>query len=531
MNRFYKYFLALAAFLTVLAGICPTAALAASWPEDTYIEAGGGIVMDADSGTILYGKNIHEPFFPASITKILTALIVIENCDLDEMVTFSYDAVHNVEENSSNMAASEGDVLSVEDCLYGLLLASANESANALAEHVAGSREAFADMMNEKAAELGCQDSHFANPSGLNDPNHYTSAYDMALITQAALQNETFVKIDSSLYWKHAPIKQYPDPEDPHNVVYAHHQMLRKNTSVYYPGAFAGKTGYTSLAGNTLVTCAERDGMTLIAVILNGQQVHYRDTKRLLDFGFDNFQTLRVADYDSTYTSIENDMTIAGLTTSDITVLSLDKDCSVTLPKGASLADAQTAITYDLDASAPKNAVAQIQYTYNDHAIGSAYLQLKEAEAIRSSLPSEAAQTEEAAELSGTLMETEEFPLPSPAALPSEIPAESQLSEASETSEENGLLSGIHFPAIPSAVWIALAVVLVLAILIFISVAAKRYYDKKEAQERQRRKARRSQRLKDIGCTQEDFDLILKEKRNSSYTPKRRPKHSPRRRR
>ena len=92
------------------------------------------------------------------------------------MVTFSYDAVHNVEENSSNMAASEGDVLSVEDCLYGLLLASANESANALAEHVAGSREAFVDMMNEKAAQLGCQDSHFANPSGLNDPNHYTSA-------------------------------------------------------------------------------------------------------------------------------------------------------------------------------------------------------------------------------------------------------------------------------------------------------------------------------------------------------------------
>ena len=114
MNRFYKYFLALAVFLTVFTGV-PIVTFAASWPEDTYVEAGGGILMDADSGTILYGKNIHEPFFPASITKILTALIVIENCDLNEMVTFSYDAVHNVEEDSSNMAASEGDVLSVED--------------------------------------------------------------------------------------------------------------------------------------------------------------------------------------------------------------------------------------------------------------------------------------------------------------------------------------------------------------------------------------------------------------------------------
>ena len=530
MNRFYKYFLALAVFLTVFTGV-PIVTFAASWPEDTYVEAGGGILMDADSGTILYGKNIHEPFFPASITKILTALIVIENCDLNEMVTFSYDAVHNVEENSRNMAASEGEVLSVEDCRYGLLLASANESANALAEHVAGSREAFVDMMNEKAAQLGCQDSHFANPSGLNDPNHYTSAYDMALITQAALQNETFVEIDGSLYWKHAPIKQYPDPEDPHNVVYAHHQMLRKNSSVYYPGAFAGKTGYTSLAGNTLVTCAERDGMTLITVILNGQQVHYSDTKRLLDFGFENFQTLKVADYDSTYTSIENDMTIAGLSTSDIAVLSLDKDCSVTLPKEASLSDAQTAITYDLNSTAPENAVAQIQYTYYDHDIGSAYLQLKEAgtssDPLLANTRSMPAPSEAVAELSAGSTDTEEFPLPSPAALPSE----SQVAETSEAAEEGGFLLNIHFPAIPSAVWVGLAVILVLAVLVSVSIIAKKYHDKKEAQERQRRKARRSQRLKDIGCTQEDFDLILKEKRNSSYTPKRSQKHRSRHRR
>ncbi len=544
MKHFYRYFLSLAVFLMVWTGSFSFQASAAvSWPEDTYVEAGSGILMDADSGTILYGKNIHEPFYPASITKILTALIVIENCDLDEMVTFSYDAVHNVEENSSNMAASEGDVLTVRDCLYGLLLASANESANALAEHVAGSREAFADMMNQKAAELGCQDSHFANPSGLNDPNHYTSAYDMALITQAALQNETFVEIDSALYWKHAPIKQYPDPEDPHNVVYAHHQMLKKNSSVYYPGAFGGKTGYTSLAGNTLVTCAQRDGMTLITVILNGQQVHYTDTKRLMDFGFNNFRTLNVADYDSTYTSIENDMTIAGLTTSSISVLSLDPGCSVTLPKDAGISDTETTLNYDLPSTAPENAVAQIQYACGGRAVGSAYLLLKEIEAPVSSalLSAESSGESESSSPEETSLETaaEDFPLPSPA------PVQESVSEGQSAEETPESLSGqdtkgrtsapedgagFRLPKIPAFVWIPLAVVVILAGLSSAAWFLKQRHEQREARERMRRKARREQRLKDIGCSQEDFELLLKEKKSSSYKAKRPPRHGGRRR-
>ena len=123
-----------------------------SWPESTGIQADGGILMDADSGADIYEKNADQAYYPASITKILTALVVIENCDLDDMVTFSYNAVYNVEAGSSNMGALDGDQLSVRDCLYGMMLASANEAANALAEHCAGSIEAFAEMMNEKAA-------------------------------------------------------------------------------------------------------------------------------------------------------------------------------------------------------------------------------------------------------------------------------------------------------------------------------------------------------------------------------------------
>ena len=175
--------------LCLILGLTPRTVLAASpWPSNVSIEADGGILMDADTGTILYGKNENQAYYPASITKILTALIVLEKCDLDEMVTFSHDDVYNVEAGSSTAGIDEGDVLTVRDCLYALLLASANESANALACHVSGSREAFAELMNEKAASLGCTGSHFANPSGLNDENHYTTAHDMALIARQLLK-------------------------------------------------------------------------------------------------------------------------------------------------------------------------------------------------------------------------------------------------------------------------------------------------------------------------------------------------------
>ena len=242
-------------------GIFTTNTYAApDWPSDVSIEAEGGIVMDADTGTILYSKNAHIPYFPASITKILTALIVIENCDLNETVTFSHNAVYNVESNSSSAGLDVGDTLSVRDCLYAMLSKSANEVANALAEHVAGTTEDFAVLMNQKAASLGCQDSNFANPSGLNNPDHYTSVYDMALIGQAALKNETFVDIDSTLYYDLPVTKRNPDGAR----IYPGHKMIKKNSAEYYSGAFGGKTGYTSLAGNTLVTLAKRDGICLL---------------------------------------------------------------------------------------------------------------------------------------------------------------------------------------------------------------------------------------------------------------------------
>lgn len=224
MKRFFTLFLCLCLSM----GIVTMKSLAApQWPDHVSIQADGGIVMDADTGTILYGKNMDQQYYPASITKILTALIVLEHCGLDEMVSFSHDDVYNVEAGSSSAGIDEGDVLTVRDCLYALLLASANESANALACHVSGSREAFAKLMNEKAASLGCTGSNFTNPSGLNDENHYTTAHDMALITREAIKNPEFLTINITRSYRLAPTKRSPEG----GYVANHHIVLKYSIS------------------------------------------------------------------------------------------------------------------------------------------------------------------------------------------------------------------------------------------------------------------------------------------------------------
>lgn len=494
MKRILPFLLSLA----LLLGLFPQAAYAApAWPDNIAISAEGGIVMDADTGAVLYGKNIHEHYFPASITKILTALIIIENCNMDDVITFSHNAVYNVESGSSNAGLDEGDQLTVRDALYAMMLRSANEAANGLAEHCAGSVEQFAAMMNAKAVSLGCTESNFTNPSGLNDPNHYTTAYDMALIAMAAFSNETFVQIDSTLYYDLPVTKRNPDGLR----IYPGHKMLKKNLSQYYPGIIGGKTGYTSLAGNTLVTCAERDGMKLVSVILNGHQTHYTDTKALLDFGFQNFKSLKVADYDRKYSSIENDMTIAGLPTTDLSILSVQKDRSITLPKNAEFSDADTSISYDLSSNAPEGAVACITYAYNDRQIGSSYLMLNEGGASA---------TRPVVEIS-----TEE-----PVTTTAAASAEDEDAAATDAPQEEKTTPRLH---VPSVVWIVLAVIAALGAVIGGLVAVKIHIEKKEEAERLARYQKRQQRLQDIGMSTAEFDLLIQQKRaTASSAPQKR---------
>ena len=254
-------------------------ALAAEKPD---IAAEGAVLYNASTGEFLYEKNADQRFYPASITKILTALLVLENCSLDEVVTFTDSATKNLESGAVSLGVTTGDRISVNDCLYGLLLKSANEVANGLAEHVSGSVPAFCELMNQKARQLGCTNSNFRNPNGLTNSDHYTSPRDMARIADACFRNPAFLAIEkSTVYHFPATINR---PEG--TTIAMGHKMIAPGGAQYYNGILGGKTGYTSAAGNTLVTCVERDGIRLITVIMKSRSTHYADTKKLLDYGF-----------------------------------------------------------------------------------------------------------------------------------------------------------------------------------------------------------------------------------------------------
>ena len=493
--------------LLLFTGIFPqTAAAAPPWPDGPSISAEGGILFDANSGAVLYGKNIHEQYFPASITKILTALIIIENCQMDEIVTFSHNAVYNVEAGSSNANLEEGDRMTVRDCLYAMILKSANESANALAEHAANTTEAFSSMMNAKAASLGCTDSHFNNPSGLNDPDHYTSAHDMALIAQAAFQNETFAQIAATLYYDLPPTKRNPEGLR----IYPGHQMIKKNSPNYYPGAVGGKTGYTSLAGNTLVTCARRDDMMLITVVLNGHRTHYTDTRAMLNFGFRNFRSVDISDLDDTYTSIENDLTIAGLPTTNLSVISVQKDRRMSLPINGEFSDTTSSISYELPPEAPEYAAARITYDYDGRTVGSTYLMVNKSlpeapvDMLMTALPESLGDTpSEQTENTLDPSDQEKRLLASDA---------SPEPESLESIPDNSPSRPIHIPAF---VWILLIILGLMAvgygILLLLKIRRQR-----ESAERRLRFQRRQQRLQDIGMSGDEFKLLLEQKRKKS---------------
>ena len=336
------------------------------WPQGDAVESDAAICMDGNTGAVLYGKNIEKQEYPASITKIMTVLLALENGNLDDTVTFSENAVYSIEYGSAHLGLTEGEELTLEQCLYGIMLASANEISNAVAEHIGGSVEKFADMMNQKAEELGCVNTHFVNPNGLHDDNHYTCAYDMALITQAAMKYDKFREIIHT--------QEYCYPET--NLVkekryFANHHGMLMDESRAYDGFIGGKTGYTDEAWNTLVSTAERDGMLLISVVLhaNGQDIEYGNTKTVLDYGYNNFKEVQINNLDQTVSDTE----IVGIEDAQeaekIRQADLSKDpftvaetTTVTLPNGV---DASS-LTRKMDFTTDK-----MTYYYEDQALGS----------------------------------------------------------------------------------------------------------------------------------------------------------------
>ncbi len=271
-----------------------------------YLVSETAVLIDADTGTVLYDKNMNRKMHPASITKVMTGMLALELCDTDEMMTASYNAVYSLPYNTSHIALEKGEQITLEQGLYALGIESANDAANVIAEHIGGTTEAFATVMTQKARQLGAYNTNFTNPHGLPDDNHYTTAYDMALITAAAIKTEGFNKYFSA--------NRYDIP--PTNIRDVQRQFWNAN---YFlngyedcEGILMSKTGWTTEAQHTLVTAAERDGMTLVAVVMysTGKGSKYDDTLALFDYGFANYQKLKLS-ADEVKNKLPQDITLS----------------------------------------------------------------------------------------------------------------------------------------------------------------------------------------------------------------------------
>lgn len=255
------------------------------WPEGPKIEAESAILMDVVTEAVLYSKNADKRQFPASITKIMTTLLACENLDLSKNMVISEGAAYGIEPGSSSIYAESGEQFTTQQALMAVMLESANEVSLAIAEETSGSVKKFVELMNQRAAQLGCTNTHFNNPNGMPDELHYTTANDMAKIAKAAWFNPLFRGFITTDYFEIPPTNKQPETR----YLLNHHKMM-PGRDYAYEGVLGGKTGYTMAAGNTLVTFAKRGDTILMAIVLKSVNGAYPDTAALLDYGFNSFE-------------------------------------------------------------------------------------------------------------------------------------------------------------------------------------------------------------------------------------------------
>lgn len=345
-------------------------------PSKSSLSSDSAIVMELSTGTILYKKNIHKQQYPASITKIMTAMLTAENCSMDETVTFSESAVYGIESGSSTIYTEVGEKLTVEQCMYAIMLESANEVCLGLGEQVSGTIGKFVDKMNERVKELGLKDTHFNNPNGLPDPKHYTTAYDMAVIARTAMENATFRKACSTRSYVMAKTNKHKEKRYWNN----HHQMINgyKHPQYEYKYCIGGKTGYTNAARNTLVTYAEKNGMELVCVIMRGngptqgEPNEYTDSTRLLNYGFEKYKKYNI---DEKSSDLNKDLfnNYDSYFDAEASPIHLASESSVVLPKGVELSQATQKVTYDNNVTLQEgdNVIGHVNYTYGGRTVGS----------------------------------------------------------------------------------------------------------------------------------------------------------------
>ena len=264
------------------------------WPQASDVSSEAAIVMENSTNTVLYSKNADEILFPGSTVKIMTCLLALENAQLTDQVTMTATGVSGVTDGGASISSQVDEVFTIEQCLYAIMVASANDIALQIAEHIGGSVDNFIQMMNSRAQALGCTNTIFTNPTGLPDENQHTTAHDMALIMQAAISNDSFRTI--------AAATSYTIPAT--NKAAARNltskfTMTDTASTGFYEGCIGGKEGYTEASGSTLVCAAQREDMTLISVVLKGASGQTApDAASVLNYGFDQFQLLSLGDSD-----------------------------------------------------------------------------------------------------------------------------------------------------------------------------------------------------------------------------------------
>ena len=260
------------------------------------IASPSALLMDLNSGKILYEKNINEKMYPASLTKVMTAILALENCELNEVATVSYNSVMSISPGYVSANLQVGEELTIEQLLYVLMVGSANDAAVVLAEHISGSTENFAILMNEKAKEIGCTSTNFLNPYGAHDENHYSSAFDLAIMAKYAMKNETFRKLVSTTSYTLPTTNKYNKEDRYLSTTNA----LLYNNDYYYKYATGLKTGFTTPAKNCLIASANKNSLELLTVILGagqndqGLSDRYLDTINLFEYGYSNYTTKEI---------------------------------------------------------------------------------------------------------------------------------------------------------------------------------------------------------------------------------------------
>ena len=355
----------LALFLTLVLSLCLVPFASATGddgptlPEDPDILAKAALLMDVETGTVVYAKNEHEELYPASLTKIMTALLTLEAIDegkltMDQELTATASALEGLASDGSSAGIKVGETMSVRNLLYCMLVVSANEACDILAEAVSGSVSAFVEAMNAKAQELGCVNTHFANPNGLHDPQHYTSAWDMYLITAAAMEHEDFMTICDTAN----VVIPATNMSGERNYWTTNHLLSTWRVIGYRNTEAHGiKTGSTDAAGHCLVSSAMRGSLHFVSVILGADRVEengvgnirsFSETTRMFNYGFDNFTYKTILESKEIIQEVP-----VTLSEMDHVTVHPAQDIEVLIPKVLNAEDLERTITLEEPVEAP----------------------------------------------------------------------------------------------------------------------------------------------------------------------------------